>query len=85
MIAAQNPFTANGLPKIADFKKPQLDLAGELKKAKIDLSKDYPKPDAILSLDSTPMFTRGSISATIGKAKGGKTSFMALAVAAVLS
>lgn len=70
-------------------KEPANGLDALLEKALIDLSKEYPKPDSILLLDQygkqIPMLTRGSISATIGKAKSGKTTFMALAVGAILS
>jgi hypothetical protein len=58
--------------KIID--KPRIDYAETLKKCLINPLKDYPKPDAIVTVmqkdRAIPLFTRNSISGIIGKAKG---------------
>lgn len=66
----------------------EVDLAALAKKALISPCIDYPKPVTVLnySVDNLfyHLFTAGSISIGIGKAKGGKTSLSILFVAAVV-
>lgn len=59
-----------------------------LDKALIHHAERVPKPDTVLAIEqdghAIPVWTRGSVSGIIGKAKGGKTGWVVVAVAAVL-
>ena len=65
-----------------------LDLDKLLDVAIVAPGKQYPQPETVVSLsqygNDIDILTKGSISGIIGKAKGGKTSFNASVVAAVL-
>lgn len=66
---------------------PSLDTL--LDKALIHHAERIPKPDTVLAIEQDgqdiPVWTRGSVSGVIGKAKGGKTGWVVAAVAAVLT
>jgi len=95
------PGISNSFPVLSPDYKPDwqaedcedvtenVDLSDLLKKARIHHTDTIDKPDEVLTFEgngiSTCVWTRGSISGIIGKAKGGKTGFTIVTVAAILS
>jgi hypothetical protein len=64
---------------------PDFDISAELQKSYIDPTIEIPEPPVILAIDGLPVFTAGSISTLIGKAKSRKTFFVTGMISAIAS
>lgn len=67
-----------GISKLPDFNK-------ILSECLVEQNQEIPEPDTVLTLQEKPLFTRKSISCIIGKAKAGKSTFLAYLVALELN
>ncbi len=60
------------------------ELENKLKACEIDMQAEYPKNEFLFSVDDEPVITQGDIHTIGAKQKGGKTSLVAIFMAAVL-
>jgi hypothetical protein len=51
---------------------------------RIDLTKEYPDPESVVSINGTPTITLGNLQSVKAKAKNGKTMFLSIIMAALL-